>query len=146
MSAETGPYLKAALFCDSVIEGKDGVLSLIRVVDRLMIAAAGTEAPPEMPNQEVLLTLVLMLVSGRARGTGDLTLSVEPPDGQAKQLWTSTVLFEGEERGANVVAQINYKFEKQGLYWFHVRLDGEQLTRVPYRVIYQRVVPGTPLQ
>ena len=26
----SGPYLKAAVFCDSVIDGKDGVLSLNR--------------------------------------------------------------------------------------------------------------------
>jgi hypothetical protein len=143
MSAETGPYLKAALICETVIDGKDGVLSLIRVVDRLILAAAGPGAPADMPPNEYPLTLVLMLVSGRARGTGELTLLVEPPDGQPKQFWTNTVFFEGEERGANVVVQFNYKFEKQGLYWFHVRLDDEQLTRVPYRVIYQRAVPGT---
>lgn len=37
--AETGPYLKAAAFCGDVIEDKDGVLSLIRVIDRLIVTA-----------------------------------------------------------------------------------------------------------
>ncbi len=145
-NADMGPYLKAALICESVIEGKDGVLSLIRVVDRLTIAASGGQAPADMPASDYNLILVLMLVSGRARGTSELTLWVEPPDGQPRQLWTNTVLFEGEDRGANVVAQIQYRFEKQGLFWFDIRLDGERLTRIPYRVIYQRIVPGTPLQ
>lgn len=142
MPSDTGPYLKAALFCDSTIEGKDGVLSLIRVVDRLIITAAGHDAPLEMPPQDVPLNLAIMLVSGRARGTSTLALSVEPPNGTPKQFWTNTVLFEGEDRGANIVAQITYRFEMQGLYWFHVRLDDEPLTSVPYRVIYQRIAPG----
>ncbi len=143
---KTGPYLKAALFCDSVIEGRDGVLSLIRVVDRLTITAAGAEAPLDMPTQEVPLNLVLMLISGRARGTSTITLAVEPPNGTPSQFWTNTVLFEGEDRGANVIAQFMHKFEMQGLYWFHVRLDDEPLTSVPYRVIYQRAAQGMPGQ
>jgi hypothetical protein len=143
---DTGPFLKAALFCDSVIEGKDGVLSLIRVVDRLSVSAAGADPPADMPAMDNTLTLVLMLISGTARGSSDVGVSVEPPGGIRRQVWNATVLMEGEDRGANIVAQIRMKFELQGLYWFHVQLDGEHLTSLPYRVIYQRVVPGRPPQ
>jgi len=31
----TGPFVSVAAFCENVIEDKSGVLSLIRVVDRL---------------------------------------------------------------------------------------------------------------
>ncbi len=142
---DTGPFLKAALFCDSVIEGKDGVLSLVRVVDRLSVTAAGADAPVDMPAMDHTLTLVLMLISGTARGSSDVGVSVEQPGGIRRQVWNATVLMEGEDRGANVVAQIHMKFELEGLYWFHVQLDGEHLTSLPFRMIYQRVVPGTPL-
>lgn len=139
----TGPFLKAALFCDSVIEGKDGVLSLIRVVDRLTITVAGLDAPADIPQTKHTLTLVLMLVSGTARGSHEVAVSVEPPGGTVRRVWSTSVLMEGEDRGANLVAQINTKFESQGLYWFHVQLDGDHLTSLPFRVIYQRVVPAT---
>lgn len=142
MSVLTGPYLKAALICQTVIEGKDGVLSIIRVVDRLTVMAAGHGAPQDMPANDQPLVIVLMFVSGRARGSLDLQLLVEPPDGQPKPVWAGNQLFEGEDRGANVVVQLNYKFEKEGLYWFNVQLDDELVTRIPYRVIYQRNVPG----
>lgn len=33
MAFELGPYIQAATFCSEVIEGKDGVLSLIRLMD-----------------------------------------------------------------------------------------------------------------
>ena len=142
----TGPFLKAALFCDTAIEGKDGVLSLIRVVDRLTITAAGAEAPSDMAPTDHTLTLALMLVSGTARGSHDVGVHVEPPGGVRGHIWSTSVLLEGEDRGANLIAQIAIKFDSQGLYWFHVELDGEHVTSLPFRVIYQRVVPGRPLQ
>ena len=49
MSFEGGPYLITAAFCEQVIEDKSGVLSLIRIVDRMYITAQGPNAPDEMP-------------------------------------------------------------------------------------------------
>lgn len=142
----SGPFLKAAAFCDSVIEGKDGVLSLIRIVDRLIITAAGRKAPGDFPPTDHALTLVLMLVSGTARGSHEVAVTFERPGGTTEHVWSTDVLLEGEDRGANIVAQIPIRFESQGLYWFHVRLDGEHLTSLPFRLLYRRVVPGSPLQ
>jgi hypothetical protein len=143
MGIDTGPYLKAAVFCDDIIEGKDGVLSLVRIIDRLTITAAGAEAPQGMPAVNHVLKLVVMLVSGRARGSHSLQLRIEKPDGTSTPGWENTVLFEGEDRGANLVAEIQTTFETEGLYWFDLTLDGEPITRLPYRVIYQRVGPAT---
>ena len=41
----TGPYLVAALFCEKVLSEKDGVISTMRIVDRITITVSG-EAPP----------------------------------------------------------------------------------------------------
>jgi hypothetical protein len=141
--SSTGPFLKAALFCDDVIEGKDGVLSLIRVIDRLTIATGDRNAPPDLPPLVHRLKLVIMLISGRAKGSHLLNLHVEKPDGTSTPLWTNTTFFEGEDRGANFVADLQYNFETEGLYWFDVLLDGEQISRLPFRVIYQRVGPAS---
>ena len=140
----SGPYLKAALICDEVIEGKDGVLSLIRVVDRLTVTAAGPAVPGAMPTVPHRLKLVIMVVSGEARGTHAITVTIETPDGIVHPGWESTILLEGEDRGANVVVELDYEFKLEGVHWFGLSLDGEQITRVPFRVLYQRVGPGTP--
>ena len=140
MIPQTGPYLKAAAFCESVIEGKDGVLSLIRIIDRLTITSAGSEAPAEMPPFESVLRLVLMFISGRARGNQTVQVRVERPDGTHSDAWSGTVFFEGEDRGANLVMEIATRFQFEGLYWFDVMLSDEQMTRIPFRVIYQRAV------
>ena len=143
---DTGPYLKAALFCESVIEGKDGVLSLIRVIDRLTVTAAGPTALPDMPATEHTLKLVLMLISGRAQGSAEVAVSVEPPGAPEESLWRTDVFLQGEDQGANLIAHVPITLKSQGLYWFRIRLDGEHLTSLPFRVIYRRVVPGTPIR
>ena len=135
---ETGPYLKAAVFCSEVIEGKDGVLSLIRVIDRLTITAAGTEPPATLPPFKHPVKLVLMLISGRAKGTKDVAVKIERPDGTVSPAWSGTVFLEGEDRGANLVMEMEMEFSLEGLYWFDAYFEDTRITRMPFRVIYQR--------
>ena len=36
-----GPYLHAAHFCEKLLTEKDGVLSAIRIIDRITVTASG---------------------------------------------------------------------------------------------------------
>lgn len=139
---DTGPYLKAAAICSDVIEGKDGVLSLIRIIDRLTITATGSQPPSEMPPGKYPLKIVLMFVSGRARGSHDVAVRMEQPDTTARDCWTGTIFLEGEDRGANVVIGLEVDFPEQGLYWFDLYFDDTRVTRMPFRVIYHRAGAG----
>ncbi len=49
MVFEQGPYLTVAALCDKALQEKDGVISLIRVVDKLTSSAVGPDAPEQMP-------------------------------------------------------------------------------------------------
>jgi hypothetical protein len=40
-----GPYIGAAFLCEKILQEKDGVLSAIRIVDRITHSAVGPEAP-----------------------------------------------------------------------------------------------------
>jgi hypothetical protein len=44
-----GPWLQAAVFCEKVLIERDGVVSLVRVIDRIIITASGAAAPEKMP-------------------------------------------------------------------------------------------------
>ncbi len=141
---DKGPYLRAAVLCENVIEDKQGVLSLIRVVDRFQHLAVGSDAPAEMPPLPVSVHLVLIFASGEAHGRGEIRLAVQKPDGLSQDLSTVPVLWEGEDRGANINLQLNMVLTIEGLYWIEVRLENELLTRVPLRVVYLRMSsPGT---
>lgn len=147
MAFEEGPYLNMACLCENVIEDKSGVLSLIRVIDRVTRTVAGPEPPDALPPFDYQVKLVLMLKSGKARGRSTLKIVPEKPTGASMDPMTLTVHFEGEEKGQNNIANMTFKIEYEGLYWFHVYLEDEKLTSIPLRVLYNRVVAGpTPSQ
>lgn len=144
MAFERGPYLILAAFCEQVIEDKSGVLSLIRVVDRMNITVQGPSAPDEMPPAILNWVLVLSMKSGEARGSHTLKIEPELPSGQRTAPMTLTPYFEGGSRGINIVTRVNFKLEMPGLYWFRITLNDQFLTQIPVEVIYSRVVAPGP--
>jgi len=126
-----------AVFCEKTLAESDGVMSFIRVIDRVTIAASGENPPEAMPPGQLPLTAVVSLKAGKARGRRALTIRPEKPSGEMMPPAKTNVFFEGEDRGVNVVVQIALAVDQEGLYWFHVFLDDDQfLTKIPLRIIY----------
>src|SRR5260370_752594 len=65
-----GPYVAVATVCERVLQEQDGVLSVIRVIDRIIHGVAGPEAPDEMPPMTAQFTLLLKLRSGGVGAVG----------------------------------------------------------------------------
>jgi hypothetical protein len=139
MPFETGPYLKTAFFCEKVLREADGVMSFIRVVDRVTITATGPDAPETMPKTPYNITAVIALASGQSRGRHEIRIEPEEPSGLKKTPFLATVQMEGEDRGANVIVNMLFTFEMEGLYWFHVYFDDTLLTKMPFRMMYARM-------
>lgn len=142
MSFKGGPYIQTACFCETVIEDKTGVLSLIRIIDTVTRTVAAPDAPDDMPPFPHTFQLVVMLKSGEARGRYNLRIVPQLPTGATENAILLTVHLEGEEKGMNFNGTLNFTFTMEGLYWFNVFLDDEQLTAIPLRVKYNRVVIG----
>ncbi len=145
MTFETGPYLTNAAICETVLQEAGGTYSLIRMFDRLTLTAQGTDPEPaQLPPMNAQFTLFVGLKSGSARGKHTLAFRMERPDGLIHDLASLPMLLEGEDHGANNVLNLQMQFEQEGLYWFHLLLDDQHLTRVPLRIIvlYQRIQPG----
>jgi hypothetical protein len=136
-----GPYVQVATLCERVLQEADGVLSVIRVIDRIVVTARGPDAPVELPQGRMRLTLVVALKSDDARGRHPVTVRVQQPSGLYLEDQSFDVLFEGEERGVNIIVDVELE-AIEGLYWFEVHVNERVLTRVPLRVIYQRVPVG----
>ena len=129
-----GPHLTAALICERLLLEQDGVASAIRIIDRVFFIT-GPDGEPLQPQQP--FTLVINLKSGAARGSYTVGVRMEKPSGEEVPLLEAPVFFEGEERGANIVLQAVFEPDGAGLYWFDVLFEGERLTRIPLRAIYQ---------
>jgi len=138
MPIEGGPYLQTALLCEKALQETDGVISLIRVVDRWTVSGP-TE---DMPHTAIQATMVLMFKSGIHRGPGRLTITPRTPSDARLPAMELPVLFEGDEdRGINVVIPMAFPVQESGVYWFAVALDGQVVSHIPLRVIYHRVAP-----
>lgn len=138
MLSPTGPYLSAAVLCEKVLREQDGVLSVIRIVDRITHTIADPNPPDEMPPVPLAFTALVAFKSGEARGSYTLRLRPEDPSGTQLSAMDQQVLFEGEgDRGANIVVDFNFVAEMQGLYWIDVLFQDDLVTRMPLRVIYQ---------
>jgi hypothetical protein len=139
MAFEGGPYLSAALLCEKVLAEAEGVKSAIRIIDRITRTAVGPEPPEQMKPFTHQLYFLVRLKSGSARGPKNLEIRLTKPSGESPPSARQTVNFEGEDdRGLDVVAEMQMELDQVGLYWFDVYLDNERLTRVPLRVVYLR--------
>lgn len=134
------PYVQVAAFCHAAIQEANGPLSIIRLIDRYMVG--GTT--PDMPPTRLDLTLVVILKAGFMRGKSEVSIRPIMPSGKEQPTINATVLFEGEERGVQLIAQMGMLVQEEGLYWFDVSVNGDLATRIPLRVIYQRVQVGGP--
>lgn len=139
---ERGPHLNIAAFCDNVIEGKDGTISLIRIVDTITQAATGPDPPAQMPPFIINSTLVVSLKPDEARGRYSVKIRPEAPDGRQLPAPEQAIQLEGGIRGINLIIGMQLAVELEGVYWFDVLFvaapgDERLLTRVPLRVVYQ---------
>lgn len=133
-----GPFLGAAVLCEKVLNERDGVISVIRIVDRITLTAQGGTLH-EMPPGIVNLNLFLMFKSGDARGAYQVSVRTISPSGPVISTAQFPLLMEGEDRGAALVAQIALEVREEGIYWFDVLLEENLVTRIPLRIIWQRI-------
>jgi len=128
-----GPYLAIAVLCERVLEEKDGVPSLIRIVERFNIAGPF----PSMQPTVVSPMLVIGLKAGMFRGQAVLEIRPVLPSKESRPAVRLPVHFEGDDdRGVTVMARLQFLVTEPGLYWFEVRLFETLLTRIPMRVVY----------
>lgn len=137
-----GPFISAATLCEQVLEEKDGVQSIIRMIDRLTVSGA-TQTPEIMPTLQVnQYWLFLSFKSGSIRDSRTIKVNMCTPGGEEISQASIKALFEGDERGVNLRIQLQLLLQEEGIYWFDVYVDEELVTRVPLRVIYQRMLMG----
>ena len=134
------PFVQVATICQMPMQEANGSLSLIRIMDRLAVPGLTDEMPPTPLAQ---LHIVVILKSGPMRGKYKWSIVAETPSRKRILGQEMTALFEGEERGVALISPVAVIAEEEGLYWFDVIVEQELLTRIPLRVMYQKM-PGFP--
>ncbi|MDA2925526.1 hypothetical protein MYX65_12915 [Acidobacteria bacterium AH-259-L09] len=142
---QDGPHLITAVLCEKVLEEKNGVKTVIRMVDRFTVSITHPEAPEHMPKIVRDLALLVKLKKGDRGDKHEMRIDFVKPSGEVASSFTNTLTFEGgPERGIDLVANVRLEFDADGLYWFDLFIDGIRVTRLPMRVIYiiQRQLAG----
>ena len=143
MTSERGPYVTTAVFCETVLHEASGVLTLVRIVDRMLIARSGPDAPEEMPPVQLDWTLVITLKAGDIRGSHPVKITPQLPSGETLQPMILPTHFEGESKGQGLITKMEMTITMPGIYWFQIHVNDELMTKVPLEVIYSRAVtPG----
>jgi hypothetical protein len=132
------PLLLGAFLCEKVLEEKDGILSAVRIFDRLAVLA-----PTEALRPLVAFTLLVMIRRGTAQPNHSVTVDVMSPSGVETALETHPIVLTGEpDEGVNMRIEIQLGATEEGLYWIRARLDADDLHLIPLRITF--VPPATP--
>lgn len=134
-----GPYLQLAVFCENVIEDRQGVLSIIRIIDRTIVTASGPDAPEKMPPVPLDARMVLGFKAGFAKGSYSVRIRPTGPDGKPLPEVIVPMHLEGDDRGHNIILPLRMALDQEGLYWFEIYVGETLVTRMPFRLVYQRV-------
>jgi hypothetical protein len=133
-----GPFLQTAVFCERVLDEKDGVISVVRIIDRMTVTASGEQAPERMPKVNLSVTLLVRFKSGDASGRYELKVKPISPSGKELPTFTMPFMLGGGELSANMILGYSVNFEEPGLYWFEIMLGELLYTKVSLNLIYER--------
>ena len=124
------PFLIAAIFCERPLFEQDGVISVIRIFDRIFVPRVPHPAEAAIP-----LTLVLMFKGGGYKGKAKITILPRPPSNAERPKSEQEIqLPEQANAGANLIATIPFTPNEEGVYWFEVFVNDELVTRTPLDV------------
>jgi hypothetical protein len=139
----TLPYVQAAAFCEQILEDKDGVMSAIRMFDRVSVPTPG--APPPGVSADalpaIMVKVLLLLKSGSVKGRKNVKVLSESPNGFNRSTAEASADFSGDEWGVNLQFQMSIPLEGEGLYWCNVLVGNALVTRMPLRITYVNPPP-----
>jgi hypothetical protein len=131
-----GPFITNALFCERVLEEKDGVLTPVRIIDTLTvhIVPVSARAEQQLENKPSKITRELSALITIKSGdlVGKRTLRVVCKSLSIDQ--SLPVVFEGGHHGANLNIRLRLEMP-EGTHWFSLYLSGKLLTKTPLRAV-----------
>ena len=133
--SNTKPLVAQACVCEQMLQDKDGVSSLIRVVDTFYLADPPAGVPDNI-KAAIQCTAVVSLKSGALKGKSVASLRIRSPSGKLRTIvekWPLEFL-EAEEYGANISVRMTLEAKELGLYVIDVLWEGETLTSIPIRL------------
>ncbi len=132
---KTIPLLAAAIVCENILTETENVQSAIRIVDHVTLPHAG--APTKgMGIQLPLMLFLAFKVGDNSGGEREMTWELVSPSGKKNELKPMTLHFAKDtpNAGYTIRANVVLKYEKEGVYWYNIYVEGSLITRIPIKV------------
>jgi hypothetical protein len=142
--AKARPYLSAAFLCEKLLQEKDNVASAIRMVDVFNVHIP-SNLPADAVPQIVLILFAAFKAPDGPGGTYRVTVRLYSPSGneiRGKEPASFSVVLNSEQLGANLIMNVALAATEFGKFAFHVLVDDEEITRVPF-ILQQQIVNGS---
>jgi len=142
------PYLSAAFLCEKLLLEKDNVHSAIRLVD-IYTVATPVNLPPDAVAQIPLTLFLAFKAPDGPGGSYRVTVRLIAPSGQElkgkEPFPTFSIVLNPDAElgqfGANVILNVALPVKEFGRFAFHVLVDDNEVTRVPF-MLRQQIVNG----
>ena len=158
MSDESvGPLLNVAVFCERTLQEKDDVISLIRIIDRVLVGDI-SQAPPgiqqsspaqikstpegELVEIGVHLGFFIRFTSLKLEAERELQIVIRNPLNEEVELTRIPMKFVTDKNGYNFRGDLMLRMKHFGQYWMLLFMDGALITRVPLDVVQMGSLPS----
>jgi len=139
------PWVAAATLCENILEDKDNVMSIIRMVDLFNVPR-----PPEWDGKEnlqLLLNGLLAFKSGDVKGKRIVRIYGVSPKGKRQKLHELSMDFLGGNTGVNLKLRMVFGFKTEGTHWLDVYVEKRLTTRIPITILFHELVqPVAPAE
>lgn len=131
----TKPLVVCATLCEKLMQEKDGVYSVIRIVDNYLVDVTPPAGTPAHVKPRIDLTALVVLKSGDVVGERKIAIRMRAESGEIVfDGPKETADFGGAENGVTFQIGVQIDASRAGLYWFDVLCDDEALTSFPLRL------------
>jgi hypothetical protein len=132
----THPWVAVGTICENLLEDKDGVLSVIRMVDRFNVPKPPAEWDGKNP-LHLPLKGVVGFRSGDVKGKRTIRIFGTSPRGKRTKLYELEVEFLGKDIGVQIKVNILFGFVTEGTHWLDVYVEKWLATRIPVTIVFE---------
>lgn len=130
-----GPWVTIAAICERPLVDTDGILSIIRIVDRIKLTTNDPDVLAAPAPITVSALAMIVLTSGAAEISGVFALRVVSPSGLSSPGEPLPLRFPKAGATQRVTVNIELRVNEAGIYWIDVLFSDRVLTRIPLEVV-----------
>lgn len=128
------PFVQIACLCENcLIDKKDDVISLIRIVDEIQINPEELERAEGKPTPVTNLKAFVLFKGGPDKF--DVKASSVDAEGQVRAGGTASIVLKGGRHGNNLIISVQLPVDRPGDFRLEFKAGEAVMATIPYRIV-----------